>query len=241
MFAKETYRSRYSQKHPGEYWILDNGVAEDIHVDGQTLSGLGNQIRANEIVMPDAMLDCDKTLEMSRKFVREVWGVMAHTHKHALAGVVQGNDFQEWMKCINAYFHWPEFKDTVTTLMFPRCMNSTASGSHTRFHFLNAMFTSPWWAMLCKIKQVEVHCLGASSWIKEVAALADLPIRSMDTSLPVVLGLDGINIRQGIYIKRQDNFFDIEGVQASFLEVINDNVRTYRDWAGDKTAPSSFV
>jgi hypothetical protein len=231
LFANEMYRSRYSRKHHNEYWILDNGVAEDIHVDGEMLAGLANVCYADELVLPDVMGDCDATIEASREFVRNVLGRFSFMKTPVLAGVVQGKNFSEWMKCVNAYFFLPEFKSTVKTLMFPRCMNTTESGPHTRFHFLQAMFNSKWWTDLAALKTVQVHCLGASSWVREVVALSDLPIRSMDTSLPIVLGLDGIDIRTGLYAKRQSDFFDVRSIPANLWTVINDNCRTYLDWA----------
>lgn len=233
MYQDPRYKARYTKNPPSEFWILDNGVAEGLAAPNAVLLGLTQHVEQfDEIVAPDVMGKTDDTLIAAGNFCLEFDKTWPGSSGPNIAGVVQGQGVQEWIKCINAYMSWPVFH-RVTTLMFPRCMNSEAS-PRTRYHFLQGMFNSSWWAeMLRDNKWPAVHCLGASSWVREVVALSELPIRGMDTCLPVALGLEGVSVKRGIYIKRQPDYFGIKSVDQALLEVIDDNCRIYREWAGD--------
>lgn len=240
MLADNRYSTRYIEapKAEGEYRILDNGVAESVAADTNTLLRIANVIRADEIVIADVMNETDATIETGKQFMR-AFG--AHTFTHApkrVAAVVQGRSFAEWMKCINAYMYLPEFA-SVTTLMFPRCMNTAENGFRGRYHFLSAMFASEWWAELVKDRPMQVHCLGAASWIREVVMLRELPIRSIDTSMPVVLALEGLDIRKDVYVKRQEGYFDLKDVKT-YAPLAALNVSIFRDWAGDNSDRCDF-
>jgi len=234
------YNQRYAgtTKTPSEFRILDNGVAEGQTVQPTMLARCAQATRADELVIPDVMNNVDATLAAGKRFVEDIRG-FSWIYPPKFAAVVQGRNPSQWQKCINAYFYWAEFAN-VTTLMFPRCMNTIDDNRDRRVKYLESILRSKWWEELQSIKEVQIHCLGASQWVSEALVLSDIPqIRSMDTSLPIVLGLEGIQIEKGVYVKRQSDYFNIHQVDRGLLEVIRHNVRTYREWAKDEETPTS--
>jgi len=206
------------------------------------IADLAVRSQANEIVMPDFMGECDTTLTAGTEFTTFLDAYSGPDRPFTLAGVVQGKGFAEWMKCVAAYVHWPVFVD-VQTIMFPRCMNRSEHEHTDRTQFMKGIFKSHLWQEYMKLKpNLKVHCLGASPWVREVETIASFPeVRSMDTSLPVALGLDGIDIKRDIYCGRQTDFFDINpaNIPPGLLEIVNDNCRVFREWARDTSETAS--
>jgi len=195
--------------------------------------------------MPDVMKECDATIASGQQFVHMLKALQPQVPFN-LAGVVQGTGFAEWMKCLNAYVYYPDFKQ-VLTVMFPRCMNKSEHDFTDRTQFMRGLFESKHWQELLEVKpDLQVHCLGASPWVREVETIAGFAdVRSMDTCLPVALGLDGIDIRRDIYCGRQTDYFAIDPSKfdPGLMEVVNDNCRIFREWARDasSTTPASEV
>jgi hypothetical protein len=215
LFDNEQYRRFYTDVKG--FKILDNGAAEGYSTDHNELHDLGLAWSVDEIVVPDVLGDCDATIDLARKFepyVRE--------HDFRYVGVAQGRTIAELLKCIT-YFQYAPW---ITTLALPRHINTI---HHTqRFNLIEPIVK--------EFKFDAVHCLGASSWIREVLAIDSLGcVRGMDTSLPVVLGLEGMALRDDNYVPRQPDFFDRQVERKGYTwEVIYDNCRTYLDWGGQR-------
>ena len=225
-FPNETYRRFYGDVKG--FKILDNGAAEGYAADYVELHDLGQQWGVNEIVVPDALQDCNRTIELARRFEPHVRSEFGYV------GVAQGQTLAEVIKCIT-YF---SFADWITTLALPRSLNQIHWSQ--RFTILEPLVK--------EYKFDAIHCLGGSGWIREIVALQGSGlVRGMDTSLPVVLGLASKTLMDDEYVSRQPNYFDVKVERNSYLwEVIYDNVRTYLEWGGvsllgDEASPGGEV
>lgn len=198
------------------YKILDNGAAEGELVKPRKLLTLAHSIKVDEVVVPDVMTKCEETMELVRSF--EKYARQYPEFKYQ--AVVQGTHYSEWWKCLNFYLE----QDWIDVVAFPRCMNN--GERTTRVSFLSDAFQE---GALPK----SVHILGASRWVEEVKAFAIMgrhgQIRSMDTSLPVVMGIAGCTLDYD-YVSRQTDYFDTNPANVD-MEVIQKNVRTYLKWA----------
>lgn len=247
LLANAKYAARYlgTAKAEGEYRIFDNGVAEGLSIPWSSILRAALEVDADEVVLPDVMCSRTGTLDASAAAASKFQAPQGVRY----AGVVQGQNFSEWQACLNAYVYHPQFKD-VQTLMFPRCMNTSAQ-PRMRFHFVSAYVASPMYDdHLAHKPDLQIHCLGASSWIKEVIMLASLKqIRSIDTCMPIAIGLEGYRLDQEIYVRRQEGYFDLKFTpeQEGLVKQAYDNCRVFREWAGDRslatgeTTPASEV
>lgn len=204
------------------YKILDNGAAEDELVDHDDLHLVAWQTKADEIVVPDVMGNCQATIEKVWAF--EKW---AQPHNFKYAGVVQGQTMAEVVKCLNFYDHcgW------ISTVHIPRILNRLIHRTF-RYTLLDALTSNIGSHFSYRFDQI--HCLGASEWLTEVAALNSVPIiRGMDTSLPFVMGLAGRFLTGGQYLSRQSDYFNLKcSRQSTNWKVVKKNVELYLSWGG---------
>lgn len=215
LMEDERYRRFYTDAVG--YKILDNGAAEGVDVDQHQLHDLGHQLRADELVVPDALEDGNRTIELAQGFER-----FARPEQFRYVGVAQGRSVAEVVKCINYFSHC----EWIRVLALPRSLNKIHKTQ--RFTLIEPV-----------MKEYgdhfdAVHCLGASSWIREVVAIDSTHVvRGMDTSLPVVLGLEGLSVRDDTYRPRQADYFERTVERDTYTwKVIFDNVTTYLDWGG---------
>ena len=220
-FTNTRYREFYNDVDG--YKILDNGANEKYSIDFRDLQDIALAWGVDEIVVPDVMGDAQGTIELVRSFEK-----YAQPDTFRYAGVAQGRTLAEVIRTINLY----HVCDWVTTLALPRILNTIHKTQ--RFNLIEPVAK--------EYKFDAIHCLGGSSWIREVVAIDALQIvRGVDTSLPIVLGLHGISLSDDRYISRQSNYFERTVERGSLTwKVIYDNVTRFFDWAGAK-APGSVL
>lgn len=82
------------------------------------------------------------------------------------------------------------------------------------------------------------HCLGASEWLRECISLAGVSriVRSMDTSLPIVVGINGAELSN--YYPRPEGYFEWEPTNPLQTKVIEANVARFIDWCGSSSPVS---
>jgi hypothetical protein len=213
LFTNDKYRRFYSDARGHK--ILDNGVAEGHVMDYRRLQDIALAWQVDEVVVPDVMGDCQGTIDLARDFEK-----YAQPTSYHYVGVAQGRTLAEVIKCITFF----QYCDYVSVLALPRILNTIHKTQ--RFHLIEPIAK--------EFKFDAIHCLGASSWVREVIALDSLGIvRGMDTSLPVVLGLGGRGLADDLYMDRPADYFDRQVERGSLTwKVIDDNVRRYFDWAG---------
>ncbi len=205
------------------YKILDNGAAEGTIFDHSELHHIASDLGADEIVIPDHIGDFYRTVESARSFKN--W---ARPEQYIYAGVLQGQTASEVMACMNFY----DGEEWINRIHVPRYLNRMIFKAF-RQEFLSAMYMNSRTAAR-PYRFKDYHCLGASEWIRESAALSENSIiRGMDTSLPFSMGLENKSMSFGHdYVGRQRDYFNITVPRSSSAwGVINDNIRTYLEWA----------
>lgn len=224
----EDYRN-WAQSIEG-FKLLDNGVIEGNQVDINRMLQIAHAINASEVIAPDVLDDCDTTIMAVGQFLNELEEMSERSFD--VMAVVQGKNVAEYLKCLSAFA-----QDTrITSVGIPRRMTKVLNSKWARVSFAEIMLHHG------MFERFEVHYLGANDWLREVVCLGETPARGIDTSLPFVMALEGLPLRhQTQYVERQGNFFyvplgyylDNDTYGPIPREVIIDNLRTYRDWAGD--------
>lgn len=194
------------------YKILDNGAAEgSLMKDVRGLIDLALALKADEIVLPDVMGDKEASEELLLSF--------ENVDKHDLKfmAVAHGQNLTEFL----SYIRFISQLDFVDVIGLPRLIGDQL--------FPTARLLG---ALVANEYGKPVHCLGANHWIREVEWLsASNKVRSMDTSLPFVLGMRQIACYNGSYVNRQPNYFFADDFSSESLQVIDDNIEQYLQWA----------
>lgn len=218
-----------NRRRAGDFVILDNGAAEGVDFsDPKRLTKLASDIEANEIIVPDVMGDTVGTISRAKGFAPYA----APEYKYM--AVLQGSTQQEVLRCLGFFDTAPDMQ-YITCIGIPRHLNDIhrtfrlelaefliANAFHTRFQF---------------------HFLGASSWIREIAALTaivegyetanwdSVGFRGHDTSLPIYMGLAEKLVTTDTYTPRPKTFFETVSVTDKARECVRSNIDTYLVWA----------
>lgn len=202
------------------YKVLDNGLVEGRQFTGTELHHLAYQVDAQCVVVPDAFRDTDTTIRLARDFDR---------HRNPdldYMGVLQGMDLSEILKCLYFFDNACEW---MTHIGIPRIVNELHKMQ--RVTLIESILKQQ---SVGNLRPFKLHALGGSKWITEVVALREYGCHSMDTSLPVVLGLEGFGLHHE-YVTRQDDFMERDVDRNSTTwRVLEDNCRTFLDWAGER-------
>jgi len=219
MEVSEEYSDFYAEIEG--FKILDNGAAEGETIYHQDLHAAAEHIAADEVIVPDVMGSCTDTIIEVKRF--EQWA-LPDTFRYA--GVVQGENMAEVMKCLTFYDHLP----WISNVHIPRILNRLIHKTF-RMTFLEALTEAAGTHFSYRFNNM--HCLGASEWVREVAALADISnIRGMDTSLPFNMAMAGRSLDQE-YLGRAQDYFSRRVTRTGLpYRMVEENVRRYLDWAG---------
>jgi len=225
LFRGTKYLDFYLNKsEEGDFIILDNGAAEGFAYGPKHLLTLAEEVKATEIVIPDIMGEANDTLAHAQMFARYA------SPNYQYMFVLQGSTIEEVMFCLRALDNGNMFS-YVTTIGIPRHLYSL--GKYFRVSLTEFLIKEHFHDMY------EIHFLGANEWMGEVFNLSEMTdglngFRGIDTSLPVYMGLEGLNIRNGFdYIKRPTDFFTRSDDNQ---EMILKNIQTYLQWARYETS-----
>ena len=197
------------------YKILDNGAAEGSLVDFDELLIRAAEINADEVIVPDAMGDFTETVTLLHRFTD-----YAEAHpEFRYTAALQGTNTKELILSYESTLD----VGYVSNIALPRFMQ------HIDKHERSL------WAKIIRENfdsDVDIHCLGATSWTREVRELSENGhARGIDTSMPIVLGLAGIRLSESEdYVPRAMDYFHVEATDEQ-KEIILDNVNTYLAWA----------
>jgi hypothetical protein len=202
--------------------ILDNGAAEDVTFGAKHLLTIADMIQADEIVVPDTLFDAEETISQALAFSR--FAVPEHpVSKKPIKymAVLQGTKWEEFTKCLRAYAEMTPL-GYISSVGIPRLMAREDPEARIRmFNYIAEMdyHLQP---------GLEFHCLGSTDDLDEVRFLAEVPwARGIDTSVPISMGLQGIDIQDSVRVPRSDDFFEL----VSETEEVNKNIQTYLEWA----------
>jgi hypothetical protein len=215
----------------GDYVILDNGAAEGELAPNYALWEMAEALQPSELVVPDAMGECDDTLAAARQFFKGEY--VFKTEKYPdmkYMAVVQGRTKADLHRCVDAFVQLP-----VNTIGIPRhllastVVRGTDPKATVRIDLAN-------WIDAHYPGRFEIHLLGTSiEWIGEVRAAAKYAshIRSVDTSLPFNYALQGIPLTSFVEkVSRPKLYFANDWSPNAKVNLVRSNIDVFLTWAG---------
>ncbi len=193
--------------------MLDNGAAEGAQTDVETLLNLADELNVNEVIAPDAYDQMQMTRQKLIMF-------MPYASTYHVMVVLQCRTWNEF----DVIFH--EALDyEVSTLALPRVMCEHL-GPSARLAAAE---------LIRRFSEIPIHALGSTPHLREARDLARQGIvRGIDTSAPVVQGLENRDIRSP-YTERPTDFFFAEPTTMARL-----NIERYRSWCAETPPPSTL-
>jgi hypothetical protein len=199
----------------GHYIILDNSAYElQVSVDLQELFRKAHEVGAHEVIMPDAMQDAEKTVELTGKAIHEM-GLQALINgrpKFRPHYVAQGKSIVEYRECLGfiVRMHLTLFGDMPFTCGVSRVYAD-------KFHGGRYDLIAEYYAYLHERlgDQMAVHLLGWGDHLDEIPRIArDFPwVRSVDTAKPINWALAGkelMKMNGSPEPRRPSDYFDVE-------------------------------
>lgn len=163
---------------PFKHVIMDNSVIEmGTSVDPKMILEAAEIVQAKVVVMPDALLDKDNTIQATMNGISVIGAELKKQHRHILA-IPQGKDFTDWIKCLE---HFADVSE-IDWIGVPRNVNEDLGIS--RIIAVDAC------RILCPEKHI--HMFGFSDDILDdmvtIHQHHDV-IKSIDSAVPIRMGL----------------------------------------------------
>lgn len=226
----------------GDYIVLDNSAHEfGRGNDMQRLLREAERVRADEVVVPDALFDSRGTVQKARealKWLNTPQGSRAYARagRPRLMLVPQGHDRPEWRwslkHLLEAYWDWagdarlsPVIGVSKDYYYWPRGLVSLIKDEVGPYRD-----TYP---------DLDVHCLGWPTDLWQLAYVArELPwVRSTDSAKPLVYAKNYILLEPGgevpKYPRRDERYFH-DPLDASTFEYAWRNIEVFRAAARDQ-------
>ena len=218
---REFYKAR---SDAGDFITLDNSLIELGHpMPLPALLEAAELVGASEIILPDRFADLSGTLAVTFASYHTLVN-MGMLGRYKLMVVPQGNDALSWLYCYWLFSNTPHF-DTIGIAKHTEtfCKGGRPALLHAlirlearspKEHHLLGVWSSP----------LEVfECSRSFGWL-----------RSVDTSLPVLAGLHGIQFPdplRGITFERPAKPLDFKATEDPHHKITERNVRLYLRWA----------
>jgi hypothetical protein len=214
-FEDPTYRAYVKQAiETCSLSILDNGAFENVEgFPAERLASLAEEFGIKEIVIPDVLGDRQGTVDRLIDFALRDLDDLSHPKPRHMA-VVQGTSYDDCRRCIDQMV---EIKDEYALVSLkgfgiPKHLGKTTEGneitrSSIRLRLANYIHSK-------YEGRFQVHFLGANpAWIGELLHLQTYRVRSIDTSLPYVYGLQGLDlndqyVQDNVDLERHEEYFD---------------------------------
>lgn len=186
----ETYTHFYTEEIKYHaYTILDNGAAEGTPMPIEKLVKKAELLRASELVLPDAYMDSEKTLEWHAKaleYLRNYYGDYQDIPFNLMI-VPQGKSEEEWLACAKALI--TQYGDVIQTIGIPKHLIKTLDNRDARLGVIAKLHQDP----EIDLAEFNIHLLGCWKTPLEVLTIAKVayqgdipPIRSCDSAIPYV-------------------------------------------------------
>lgn len=203
----------------GDFVVLDNGLAEGRPASSEALLTYAKRIRAQEVVLPDALRNTEKTLELVTTFFKN-YAPLDHNYM----AVVQGKNIMELRYSIDQYCRMPY----VHTLGIPRHLLETIETKSCRIDLATWIYdTYP--------NRFDIHFLGTNPvWLSEIRFASKYTpfVRSVDSSMPFSYTLAGEELATTTkQITRPPKYFDIDWSRRVQGELLRKNIETFMEWA----------
>lgn len=204
-FAKQT-----------KYKILDNSAAEGCKVSSKILMDMAEEIKADEIVIPDELCVGWKTTLLARFFIRDVPKEKRDKYRWLICP--QGKSEDEYMRCLKNILALPECPKNVvigvSKFSAPKCFGNRVRCVKA---IIDAGITN------------EIHLLGTTEDLNEVNILKQYPqIRSNDSCISILAATEGIKFEVDNLskIKRPvttNEYFDVD-MSMQQIELAKHNI-----------------
>jgi hypothetical protein len=201
------------------YKILDNGAAEGSLIGDIRFMEVARNSHPDEIVVPDVLGRPEQTIARADAFFEKF-----PEPGYKLMYALQGIDIKEavaHLRVVMGKPWWPQ----ITCLGLPRLL-ITQNHRDVRIDMAKIIHEEPF------ARDRDIHFLGASSkWPAELREAArEVPfVRSMDTSMPYVYGLDGRLVDEGDIINRPTNYFSYK-LMPEQRDYVFRNVNMMLEW-----------
>ena len=239
----KSYFKQMRQLYPDRIMILDCSAYE-FYVKKEELPMMEYiaaifDLLPDYYILPDTLMNKDKTLEDSFKLLRKIGVVRSQP-----MGVLQGNSVKDFSKCLTAYiesgvnaiaipFHNRFFHDSSIS-----CEDHLSEDKKYALGRLQTiMHLSDYNKYWNKIQYL--HLLGSHDplsemvWYSNRGVIVKNPIRvdSVDTGYPVKCGYEGIRLGEEIEKPKIiiDDFIE-EDLPEDKYNLIKKNVEMYRNW-----------
>jgi len=164
----------------GDFTILDNGAAEGELVPWNKLLQVANNLRADEVVLPDVLRDGEETLKLSTRSY-----VLNTIPEPKRMIVPQGRNWEEWNYCLRELLQ----RCQPATIGIPKWQQELPGGR------LNALFQISQYE---EARRCNIHMLGmALAPREEFREINVHSVRSLDTALPIALAQQQMIVGDG--------------------------------------------
>jgi hypothetical protein len=222
--GNERYAEAYkATRKRGDYVILDNGAAEGVMPDYDTLMGIAFDQMVNEIVAPDVLGDSEQTIREVLDFDKYL-----RSHEHDVSqfnfmGVVQGQTWSDVCKVIDFYSRL----DWITAIGVPRILCDTLGEPDARVGVVRTVQTDYG-------SRFQIHLLGTNPrYIRELSRFssdfASLGVRGVDTSAPYNYANCGKFVDHFDSISRPGEYFHLDAHHFGSVQ-LKHNLEVMQEW-----------
>lgn len=211
VLASKCYMGQYRRFYQAVdgFTILDNGAAEGQLMGDDALLHLAAELDVDEVVAPDRMHDAYETAFLLRNFCHRSPNIN-------VMAVLQATSWAEFQYVLET-----ALECEVVSLALPKLLTKHL-GPLARLAAAEVVrdFTS-----------LPIHCLGCPRRLTEAKDLARQGIvRGIDSSAPVVLGLQGRGIRHVQYDWETSHSAIPNFWSARLTEQVEVNLDEFREW-----------
>jgi hypothetical protein len=218
----------YYSENPGCFTIMDNSLIElGISLDPAKIVAAAEVVGADCVVLPDTLLEMEKTVESSTEAARKIGFLPAHCQ---FLAVVQGRNIEEIDVCIKRFL---QEIPQLGYISIPR-ITTSVMGSRMPAIFHVARVMADYGIRL------PIHLLGFSDNIYDDFLCTHHPdVMGIDSAVPVWAGLKGVEFPIdprgfGQLGKRPTDFMDRIYLTPSELGPIKRNLDLCRKWLRDE-------
>lgn len=219
LIGKDRVYTEFYEKQAsrGAFVIMDNGIIEGEPQPIDKLCKRATAIGAQEIVLPDAYRDMEKTLQQTSDAMDYM---LLNRIDLKVMAVAQGATFEEWCQCAVELLHMG-----IDTLGIPKVL-TTMAGRDGRAEGIKYLYEE--YPRLTK--NVQFHLLGCwdtpleCKTISKLVQQGDLPeIRGCDSAIAYVYARDGLRVCDG---PRPSGAIDF-GAKDADVKILQENIEIW--------------